>query len=101
MTDSATPRQYWYDMKTRIQDEGFLELSAKCLQLKMRSLDGKMRSTDAADVETLLRIIQVPARRPRPSGLGRKRRLLSCAILPAYRRAYGNQRLWRRLRAAT
>jgi hypothetical protein len=30
LTDSATPRQYWYDMKTRIQDEGFRELSAKC-----------------------------------------------------------------------
>lgn len=44
LTDSQEPRQYWYDMKRRIQDEGFRELSAKCLQLKMRSpLDGKLR----------------------------------------------------------
>ena len=30
LTDSPSPRQYWYDMKKRIQDEGFRELSAKC-----------------------------------------------------------------------
>jgi DNA-damage-inducible protein D len=79
LTDSATPRQYWYDMKARIQDEGFRELSAKCLQLKMRSLDGKMRATDAADVETLLRIIQsIPSPKAEPvkqwlAGVGAER----------------------------
>ena len=67
LTESETPRQYWYDMKRRIQDEGFRELSAKCLQLKMRSLDGKTYKTDAADVETMLRIIQsVPSPKAEP-----------------------------------
>jgi len=67
LTDTAAPRQYWYDMKRRIQDEGFRELSAKCLQLKMRSLDGKLRETDAADVETMLRIVQsIPSPKAEP-----------------------------------
>ncbi len=67
LTDSDAPRQYWYDMKKRIQDEGFRELSAKCLQLKMRSPDGKKRETDAADVETMLRIIQsIPSPKAEP-----------------------------------
>jgi hypothetical protein len=49
LTDSDAPRQYWYDMKRRIQDEVFRELSAKCLQLKMRSpLDGKKYAAAAA-----------------------------------------------------
>ena len=67
LTDSANPRRYWTDMKGRIQDEGFVEVSAKCVQLKMRSPDGKMRTTDAADRETLLRIIQsIPSPKAEP-----------------------------------
>ncbi|HEV8191812.1 MAG TPA: hypothetical protein VGP82_10055 [Ktedonobacterales bacterium] len=67
VSDSVEPRQYWYDMKRRIQDEGFRELSAKCLQLKMRSLDGKSYKTDAADVETMLRIVQsIPSPKAEP-----------------------------------
>ena len=68
LTDSQEPRQYWYDMKRRIQDEGFRELSAKCLQLKMRSpLDGKKYKTDAADTETMLRIVQsIPSPKAEP-----------------------------------
>lgn len=30
LTDSEAPRQYWNDMKRRIQDEGFRQLSAIC-----------------------------------------------------------------------
>ena len=68
LTDSNTPRQYWYDMKRRIQDEGFAELSAKCLQLKMRSpLDGKKYKTDAADTEIMLRItMSIPSPKAEP-----------------------------------
>ena len=67
LTDSNAPRQYWNDMKRRIQDEGFHELSAKCLQLKMRALDGKMRATDAADTETMLRItMSIPSPKAEP-----------------------------------
>ena len=67
LTDSPAPRQYWGNLKQRIQDEGFSELLSKCLQLKMRSLDGKRYATDAADTETMLRIIQsIPSPRAEP-----------------------------------
>jgi DNA-damage-inducible protein D len=67
LTDAPKPRQYWFDMKRRVQDEGFLELSAKCRQLKMPSADGKQYSTDAADAETMLRIIQsIPSPKAEP-----------------------------------
>jgi hypothetical protein len=67
LTDAPKPRMYWADMKRRIQDEGFIEVLAKCQQLKMTAPDGKLRSTDAADTETLLRIIQsVPSPKAEP-----------------------------------
>jgi BRO family protein len=67
LTDAPKPRQYWHDMKRRVQGEGFREVSAKCRQLKMHSADGKLRETDAADVETMLRLIQsVPSPKAEP-----------------------------------
>lgn len=67
LTDSDAPSKYWSAMKARIQDEGFRELSTKCRQLKMRSLDGKRYATDAADTETLLRIVQsIPSPKAEP-----------------------------------
>lgn len=67
LADSDAPSKYWSAMKARIQDEGFRELSTKCRQLKMRSLDGKSYKTDAADVETMLRIVQsIPSPKAEP-----------------------------------
>lgn len=67
LTDNPTPRKYWQDMKRYIHTEGFTELSGKIRQLKMRAADGKLRATDAADAETLLRIIQsVPSPKAEP-----------------------------------
>ena len=67
LTDSAKPRFYWADMKRRIETEGFREVLAKCQQLKMLAPDGKQRLTDAADAETLLRIIQsIPSPKAEP-----------------------------------
>lgn len=67
LTENAEPRKYWFDMKRNIQTEGFRELSEKIRQLKMRSLDGKKYATDAADTETLLRIIQsIPSPKAEP-----------------------------------
>ncbi len=67
LTDAPTPRMYWADMKRRIQSEGFYELLAKCQRLKMTATDGKNRVTDAADTETLLRIVQsVPSPKAEP-----------------------------------
>lgn len=67
LTDAPTPRMYWADMKRTIQVEGFVQLLEKIQQLKMRAADGKQRATDAADSETLLRIIQsVPSPKAEP-----------------------------------
>jgi len=67
LTDSAAPRKYWNAMKARITEEGFVEASTKCRQLKLLASDGKARTTDAADTETLLRIIQsVPSPKAEP-----------------------------------
>lgn len=67
LTDSESPRQYWGMLKKRLQDEGANEPLTKCLQLKMRALDGKLRATDAAGAETMLRIMQsVPSPKAEP-----------------------------------
>ena len=68
LTDAQIPRNYWSDLKRRLaNDEGFIELHAKIVQLKMRSLDGKKYATDAADTETLLRIVQsIPSPKAEP-----------------------------------
>jgi DNA-damage-inducible protein D len=66
LTDSETPRRYWSDLKRKLRDEGF-ELYEKIVQLKMRSLDGKNYATDAADDETMLRIVQsIPSPKAEP-----------------------------------
>ncbi len=67
LTDAPKPRQYWFDVKRNVQDEGFGELSEKIRQLKMLSADGKQRLTDAADAETILRLIQsIPSPKAEP-----------------------------------
>ncbi|HEX6542210.1 MAG TPA: Bro-N domain-containing protein [Ktedonobacterales bacterium] len=67
LTDSPKPRQYWFDMKRHVEDEGFRELSEEIRQLKMVAPDGKQRLTDAADAEILLRIVQsIPSPKAEP-----------------------------------
>lgn len=67
LTDSPNPRNYWNMLKRRLADEGASETYTNCVQLKMRSLDGKMRATDAADAETMLRIVQsIPSPKAEP-----------------------------------
>jgi DNA-damage-inducible protein D len=67
LTEANIPRRYWTDMKRRLDTEGFAEVYAKCVQLKMASADGKQRLTDVADTETLLRIIQsIPSPKAEP-----------------------------------
>lgn len=60
LTDSPnyqTARNYWKVLKNRLNKEGN-ETVTNCNQLKMRAADGKMRMTDVADTEQLLRLIQ-------------------------------------------
>ena len=67
LTDSTNPRDYWFKMKQRIKTEDGLELSTVCRQLKMKATDGKMRETDVAETQVLLRIIQsIPSPKAEP-----------------------------------
>ena len=58
LTDSPNPRDYWYRVKKRMSEEEKSELSIICRQLKLKAPDGKMRETDAADMQGIFRIIQ-------------------------------------------
>src|SRR3990172_12398296 len=61
-----TARKYWNKLKERLKTEGS-QLVTNCHQLKMTAEDGKMRLTDVADPETLLRLIQsVPSPKAEP-----------------------------------
>lgn len=57
LTDSNNPRKYWNKLAQRLRNEGS-ESVTKCHQLKFLSKDGKYYLSDAADTETLLRLIQ-------------------------------------------
>lgn len=66
LTDSNRPRKYWNDLKKKLFEEGS-EVSEKIGQLKMLAPDGKMRVTDVADTEQLLRLIQsIPSPKAEP-----------------------------------
>ena len=67
LTGSDRPRKYWSDLKKKLADEGYIELSEKIGQLKLMASDGKYYSTDCANTETMLRIIQsVPSPKVEP-----------------------------------
>lgn len=67
LTDSLNPRDYWYKMKIRVNEESNFEPSTICLQLKMLASDNKMRETDCANTEGIFRIIQsIPSPKAEP-----------------------------------
>ncbi len=64
--DYQTARKYWNKLKERLKKEGSQTVT-NCHQLKLMAGDGKMRLTDVADPEILLRIIQsVPSPKAEP-----------------------------------
>lgn len=66
LTDSVDPTAYWRKLKQRLKAEGNQTVK-NCHGLKMRAADGKMRMTDVADTEQLLRLIQsVPSPKAEP-----------------------------------
>ena len=66
LTESPRPRKYWADLKAKLIREGS-EMSDKIGQLKMIAEDGKMRETDIADTEQILRLIQsIPSKKAEP-----------------------------------
>lgn len=63
---SIDARNYWKVLKNRLLKE-WSEVVTKCNQLKLLAEDWKMRETDVAGVETLLRIIQsIPSPKAEP-----------------------------------
>ena len=69
LTEQSTPRGatlYWGKLKQRLKAEGS-EVLTNCQQLKLLAPDGKMRLTDVADTEQLLRLIQsIPSKKAEP-----------------------------------
>lgn len=67
LTDSSNPRDYWFKMKIRVKLEDGIELSTICRRFKLKAPDGKMRVTDCANTQQLLRIIQsIPSPKAEP-----------------------------------
>lgn len=66
LTESKDPTAYWRKLKQRLKAEGN-ETVTNCHALKMKAPDGKMRKTDVATTEQLLRIIQsIPSPKAEP-----------------------------------
>ena len=66
LTDSADSTAYWRKLKQRLKEEGN-ETVTNCHGLKMKAPDGKMRMTDVADTEQLMRLIQsIPSKKAEP-----------------------------------
>lgn len=67
LTESQRPRKYWSDLKRKLNQEGYHQLSEKIGQLKLTSVDGKKYLTDCINTETAFRIIQsIPSPRVEP-----------------------------------
>ncbi|HJA67147.1 hypothetical protein B5F07_21160 [Lachnoclostridium sp. An169] len=110
LTESPNPRKYWSVLKSRLKKEGN-QTATNCSRLKMSAPDGKMRLTDVANTEQLLRIIQsIPSTKAEPFKLwlaevGRERieetidpeltinRALETYLKKGYSREWINQRL--------
>ena len=111
LTDSPNPRDYWYRVKKRMSEEEKSQLSTFCRQLKLNAPDGKMRETDAADMQGIFRIIQsIPSPKAEPfkmwlAEVGKERvdeiidpeltidRALETYLKKGYTREWINQRL--------
>ena len=66
LSQSINPPVYWRKLKERLKKEGN-ETVTNCHGLKMKAADGKMRMTDVADTEQLLRLIQsIPSPKAEP-----------------------------------
>ena len=110
LTESVDSGAYWRKLKERLKTDGNQTVT-NCHSLKMKATDGKMRLTDVANTEQLLRIIQsVPSPKAEPfkmwlAMVGRERidetidpeltieRALETYLKKGYSREWINQRL--------
>ncbi|MFA5418861.1 MAG: BRO family protein [Bacteroidales bacterium] len=113
LSDQSThqgARNYWKVLKNRLLKEGNQTVT-NCNRLKMQAADGRLRFTDVADTEQLLRLIQsVPSKKAEPfkqwlAKVGRERideiedpelgfdRLLETYLKKGYSKNWINQRL--------
>lgn len=66
LSESIDPQAYWRKLKQRLKEEGN-ETVTNCHALKMFAADGKMRLTDVADAQQVLRLIQsIPSPKAEP-----------------------------------
>jgi DNA-damage-inducible protein D len=66
LTDSTIPKRYWSDLRRKLEKESGQPYE-KIVRLKIPAADGRLRDTDAADVQTLLRLIQsIPSPKAEP-----------------------------------
>jgi len=64
--DKQKARKYWNKLAERLRSEEG-EVVTNCHRLKLEAADGKKYLTDAADVESLLRLIQsIPSKKAEP-----------------------------------
>ncbi len=56
--ESSEIRSILNMLKKRMTEEEKSELSTKCVQLKMKAQDGKMRETDTLDTKWIFRLIE-------------------------------------------
>ncbi len=67
LTGTDRARKYWSDLKQKLIQEGYVEVSEKIGQLKLPAPDGKMRETDCASTETIFRLVQsIPSPKAEP-----------------------------------
>ena len=68
LTESSVAKRYRTDLKRKLKnEEGFVEVYDKIVQLKLLAEDGKMRATDCVNMETMFRIIQsIPSPKAEP-----------------------------------
>lgn len=65
-TDYKKAKSYWSTLKSRLDAEGS-QVVTNCDRLKMIASDNKMRLTDVADAQTLLRLVQsIPSPKAEP-----------------------------------
>jgi DNA-damage-inducible protein D len=66
LTDSLNPKRYWTDLKRRSEKESD-QPYAFCVPLKLTASDGRLRLTDCANTEGVLRIVMsIPSPKAEP-----------------------------------